>query len=162
MLAGKQVAWRAITILVVTSGLLAVVTTATAYTLTLHDGKTTMELSVEEIGTHVPLYRFDLYDPYQGQTVEMEGVIFRDFLAHHLGEVPPALRFTAWDDYQVTLSGWSDPNWYLITHENGAPITLRERGPLRLVERNYGDRDTGHLRDFNEWVWMIRRIEALW
>ncbi|MGS2743318.1 hypothetical protein ACU6TU_06940 [Halomonas sp. LS-001] len=145
-----------------TIGLLAVATTATAYTLTLDNGETTLEVPVEEIGTHIPSHRFALYDPYQGETVEMQGVIFRDFLMHHWGEVPPALHFTAWDDYKVTLSGWSNPNWYLITHENGAPITLRERGPLRLVERDYGDRDTSNLRAFNDWVWMIRRIEALW
>ena len=133
MLADKKVAWRAINRLMMMSVLLVVAATATAHTLTLNDGETTINVPVEDIGKHVPLHRFEIYDPYQGQTIEVQGVIFRDFLIHHLGEVPPSLRFTAWDDYHVTLSGWNNPNWYLITHENGTLITLRERGPLTLL-----------------------------
>lgn len=105
---------------------------------------------------------FTLYDPYHGRDVEMQGFAFQTFLVDQFGEVPPALHFVAWDDYEVTLEGWDDPNWYVITSEDGEPLTLRSRGPLRLVEREYGDRDVENLREFNDWIWMIRSIEAKW
>ncbi|OAZ96321.1 hypothetical protein ADS46_02775 [Halomonas sp. G11] len=90
----------------------------------------------------------------------MQGMPFADFLARHFGRVPDKLRFTAWDGYEVTLGDWDDPNWYLVTIENGKPLSLRSRGPVRLVEREYGDRDVNSLREFNDWIWMIRSIEA--
>lgn len=105
---------------------------------------------------------FTLFDPYQGRDVAMRGLEFRHFLIEQFGTVPPALHFTAWDDYDVTLEGWDDPNWFLIVEEDGVPLTLRSRGPLRLVERDYGTRDVTILREFNDWVWMIRSIEARW
>ncbi|QJR00661.1 hypothetical protein HIR79_15040 [Halomonas sp. PGE1] len=93
--------------------------------------------------------------------MEITGLVFRDLLLETFGEVPAQLRFTAWDDYDVTLGGWDDPNWILVTHHDGEPLTLRQRGPLRLVERDYGSRDPGNLRNFNDWIWMIREVEAL-
>ncbi|WP_245682119.1 hypothetical protein [Billgrantia gudaonensis] len=105
--------------------------------------------------------RFTLYDPFEAADVAMRGLVFRDFLVEHFGEVPEALAFEAWDEYRVTLEGWDDPDWILVTHQNGEPLTLRDRGPLRLVERDYGDRDPENLRGFNDWIWMIRSIEAV-
>ncbi|WP_404297359.1 hypothetical protein [Halomonas sp.] len=104
---------------------------------------------------------FTFYDPYLADEVAIRGLVFRDLLDAQFGEVPEQLIFTAWDDYTVTLGGWDDPNWILVTHHNGEPLGLRERGPLRLVERDYGSRDTANLRNFNDWVWMIRGIEAV-
>ncbi|PCF97759.1 hypothetical protein CPA45_01340 [Vreelandella nigrificans] len=92
----------------------------------------------------------------------MRGIEFRRFLVEQFGEVPPALHFTTWDDYNVTLSGWEDPNWLMVVEEDGEPLTLRSRGPLRLVERDIGTRDIAKLREFNDWIWMIRSIEAQW
>ncbi|MBD3894528.1 hypothetical protein IEI94_01485 [Halomonas sp. ML-15] len=92
--------------------------------------------------------------------MEVAGLVFRDLLEEQFGEVPEELTFTTWDDYQATLGGWDDPNWILVTHQAGEPLSLRERGPVRLVERDYGNRDTGNLRNFNDWIWMIRGIEA--
>lgn len=149
-------------VLLAISSLVVACNVAAQSSVTLLDNDKVLDIPIDTIGSVLPLQRFELYDPYQGHQVNMQGVMFRDFLALHFDEVPPALRFTAWDDYQVTLSGWDDPNWYLVTHEEGAPISLRERGPLRLVERDYGDRDTENLREFNDWIWMIRSIEAVW
>jgi len=103
---------------------------------------------------------FIFFDPYLAEEVAITGLIFRDLLIEQFGEVPDQLAFTAWDDYEVTLGGWDDPNWILVTHQNGEPLGLKERGPVRLVERDYGDRDIANLRNFNDWVWMIREIEA--
>ncbi|MFY0990177.1 hypothetical protein [Halomonas sp. C05BenzN] len=103
---------------------------------------------------------FTFFDPYMAEEVAITGLVFRDLLVEQFGAVPERLAFTAWDDYAVTLGGWDDPNWILVTHHDGDPIGLRERGPLRLVERDYGDRDRANLRNFNDWVWMIRGIEA--
>lgn len=140
---------------------LALPATALAQALNLINGDVTEKIALSDL-RDISDTSFTLYDPYQGREVEMQGVAFQTFLIDHFGQVPPALHFTAWDDYEVTLEEWDDPNWYLITLEDGAPLTLRSRGPVRLVERDYGDRDVESLREFNDWIWMIRSIEAKW
>lgn len=136
-------------------------TSAHARELTLINGDETRHIATESLIQQADT-TFTLFDPYQGREVEMRGFEFRDFLIEQFGDIPPALHFTAWDDYDVTLSGWDDPNWFMIVDEDGEPLTLRSRGPLRLVERDYGARDVNSLREFNDWVWMIRSIEARW
>jgi len=145
---------------------LALPATALAQALNVIDGDVTQKITLSDLH-EMSDTTFTLYDPYQGRDVEMQGVAFRDFLVDQFGEVPPMLHFTAWDDYEVTLDGWDDPSWYLITKEDGEPLTLRSRGPVRLVERDYNaqgneERDVENLREFNDWVWMIRSIEAKW
>ncbi|MDX5433624.1 MAG: hypothetical protein LPK20_08670 [Halomonas sp.] len=129
--------------------------------LLLRDGEREIALSVDELRARADV-EFRFFDPYLAEEVDIRGLVFRELLVEHFGEVPSRLHFEAWDDYDVTLAGWDDPDWILVTHQNGEPITLRHRGPVRLVERDYGDRDPSSLRNFNDWIWMIRRIEAVW
>lgn len=136
-------------------------TLAQAQALNLIDGEITEKIAISDLREQ-PNTTFTVYDPYQGRDVEMQGIPFREFLVEHFGSVPPQLHFTAWDDYEVTLGGWDNPVWYLVTVEDGEPLTLRSRGPVRLVEREYSGRDTENLREFNDWIWMIRSIEAQW
>jgi hypothetical protein len=129
--------------------------------LLLLDGDREVLLSLEALREQADV-EFRFYEPYLAEEVDIRGLVFRDLLQEHFGKVPEQLHFEAWDDYEVTLGGWDDPNWILVTHQNGEPISLRNRGPLRLVERDYGNRDPANLRNFNDWVWMIRSIEAVW
>jgi len=128
--------------------------------VTLRQGEQITRLAVEELRERAEVH-FTFHDPYLAEEVEISGLVFRDLLVETFGEVPARLRFTAWDDYDVTLGGWDDPNWILVTHHDGEPLTLRQRGPLRLVERDCGSRDPANLRNFNDWIWMIREVEAL-
>nr|WP_232230364.1 hypothetical protein [Halomonas sp. 1513] len=122
-------------------------------------GEQEAQLAVAELRERADV-RFTFFDPYLADEVEVTGLVFRELLKEQFGAVPEQLTFTAWDDYEVTLGGWDDPNWILVTHQDGEPLGVRERGPVRLVERDYGDRDPDNLRNFNDWVWMIRSIEA--
>src|SRR5690554_3414734 len=130
-------------------------------TLVLRDGTDDEIFKIAELRDQANV-EFRFYDPYLAEEVVVRGLVFRNFLQEHFGAVPAELYFESWDDYNVTLSGWDDPNWILVTHQNGEPLTLRQRGPLRLVERDYGNRDPTRLRNFNDWMWMIRSIEAVW
>lgn len=135
---------------------------AYAQALSMINGDAKKTLSINDLRQKSDITQ-TVFDPYQGREVEMRGLEFRRFLIDQFGDVPPALRFSTWDDYEVTLGGWHDPNWLLVTEEDGKPLSLRSRGPLRLVEQAYDDqRDVEKLREFNDWIWMIRSIEAKW
>ncbi|WP_391089249.1 hypothetical protein [Vibrio sp. NH-UV-68] len=101
-----------------------------------------------------------IYAPYRSQDVAMKGVYVEDLLAKHFPAVPNSITLTALDGYAVKLDDWLKKHWLLVTHENGQPLTLRQHGPVRLVESSYEGRDPSNLRNFNNWIWMVVRIEA--
>ncbi|MCE8026593.1 hypothetical protein HOP59_20905 [Halomonas sp. MCCC 1A11058] len=157
---GRDVYGRALAVLL-GALLLSPAVQANPDSLLLHDGEREIELSIESLRERADV-EFHFFEPYLTEEVSIRGLVFRDLLVEHFGRVPSQLHFVAWDDYDVTLPDWDDPNWILVTHQDDEPISLRQRGPVRLVERDYGSRDPGNLRNFNDWVWMIRSIEAVW
>lgn len=105
--------------------------------------------------------RFSFHAPFRGAQVEVQGHRLADVLQQYLGRTPERLQLVASNDYTVQFEQWDPDNWILVTHENGEPLSVRNHGPLRLVERDYGERDPGNLRNFTDWIWMLNRIEVL-
>ena len=102
----------------------------------------------------------DIYGPYRKSNLTVRGYPFAAFLKVHFGSVPDKIKITAVDGYQIELSDIDDRDWFLVTHENGKVIDLRNHGPLRLVETDLGDRDPNILALYDDWIWMIKTIEA--
>lgn len=103
---------------------------------------------------------FTFHDPYLGEDIAIRGVELGEWARQAFGEKVERITITAVDGFEVNFDALPDPRWVLVTHHDGEPIGLGEKGPLRLVERHYGDRDLENLRNFNDWIWMIQRIEG--
>ncbi len=103
---------------------------------------------------------FRFYDPYLGREVDLRGLELGDWARNTFGQEVETLTLTAMDGFQVAFDELPGANWILVTHLDGNALGLRDKGPLRLVERDYGDRDVDNLRLFNDWIWMIERIEG--
>lgn len=133
---------------------------ASVDSLLIVDGDRSIELPITGLRDRADL-EFTFYAPYRGREVTIRGIALTDLLEHEIGRVPERIRLEAHDGYIIELDDWASGSWVLVTHENGEPLTLRQQGPVRLVERDYGDRNPEHLRSFNLWVWMLKSIEAL-
>ncbi len=131
-----------------------------ANSLLLLDSDKQVEVSVDDLRAQSDL-DFILYDPFRGVELEIRGILLDKVLKKHIGRLPKQIKLTAHDGYELIFENWTTNNWVIVTQENGEPISLRERGPLRLVERDIGSKDPSNLRDFNDWVWMLKVIEAL-
>lgn len=129
-------------------------------TLVLIDNGKRVEVAVDDLRVQADQL-FTLYDPFRGVEVEIRGIMLDKVLDEHLGRLPKQIKFTAYDGYDLTFNSWKKDNWVIVTHEDGEPISLRQRGPLRLVERDIGDKNPKNLRDFNDWVWMLKTVEVL-
>lgn len=128
--------------------------------LLLVDGNRQVSVSVQELRQQAYV-EFTIYAPFRRKEIAMRGIYLDDVLQKYLSRLPTKLRFTATDEYQITFNDWKKKHWVLITHEDGKALNLRQRGPLRLVEINNEGKDVNNLRDFNDWVWMLIKIEAL-
>jgi len=131
-----------------------------AATLELVDGDTRLVLDVDALvasatESHVA------FAPFRKRTVEFRGHDFEAFLQQYLKHKVSRVNVTAVDGYQVSLSGIEGQTWMLVTHEDGKPLELRTHGPLRLIQTNIGDRDPNNMSLFDDWIWMIERIEVV-
>lgn len=102
----------------------------------------------------------ELYEPFRRDRIAVRGIRLADFVRQHFEGTPRAIALQAHDGYSIEISDWQDSNWILMTHEDERPLTLRTHGPVRLVQEDLRDRNPEILRDFIDWVWMIKRIEA--
>lgn len=125
----------------------------------IQNGATT-EISVDSLREHA-VVEFELYEPFRREIIQVRGLMLSEFLARHFDPYPETIKLTAHDNYTSTLSRWDKENWVLMTHENGRPLGLRQQGPVRLLEKDYTGRNPENLRHFNDWVWMIKSIEAV-
>jgi hypothetical protein len=127
--------------------------------LILIDKHQNFELSIESLRKQANV-EFRLFSPFRGHEVQVRGILLESLLEQHLSRVPDKIKFIARDGYAITFEHWQPNHWFIITHENGEPLSLRQQGPLRVVERN-SRRDPTNLRNFNDWIWMLQKIEIL-
>lgn len=128
--------------------------------LILTDDQLQIELSVTSLRKQADT-EFTLFAPFRGRKVQMRGILLETLFKEHLQRVPNKIKLTAIDGYEITLDDWQENHWLIVTHEDGQELTLRQRGPLRLIGRDYAGRDPKNLRAFNDWIWMLQGIEAL-
>jgi len=128
--------------------------------ISLIQNERTIEVSVDTLREQAEV-EFELYEPFRRETIQVRGVMLDALLSEHFDPYPDTIKLTAHDDYVTTLSRWDKANWVLMTHENGRALGLRQQGPVRLLEKDYTGRNPENLRHFNDWVWMIKSIEAV-
>lgn len=128
--------------------------------LTLVDGENRHEVPIDSIRQDADL-EFTIFDPFRARDVTIRGILLDQFLQRHLSRVPKTIKLIAHDEYALVFTEWTASQWVIVTHEDGQPLSLRNQGPLRLVERQYHGRDPKNLRDFNDWVWMLKTIEIV-
>jgi len=139
--------------------LLPSVVVANADILTLVDGELRHEVPIDAIRQDADL-EFAIFDPFRGREVKIRGILLDQLLRSYFSRVPSSIKLTAHDEYALVFTGWQASQWAIVTHEDGQPLSLRSQGPLRLVQRQYHGRDPKNLRDFNDWVWMLKTIET--
>ena len=127
--------------------------------LTLVDGDRRQEIPVESIRQQADL-EFTMFEPFRGREVKIRGILLEQFLEKNLSSLPKKIKLIAYDDYVLVFTDWRAKHWVVVTHEDGKPLSLRNQGPLRLVERHYPGKDPKNLRDFNDWIWMLKAIET--
>ena len=133
---------------------------ATDDTLQLVEGGHNTEIAIEDLQQQAKT-EFTIFAPFRGREVKMRGILLDEILLQHLSKMPKTIKLIAADGYEITFNNWRKGNWIVVTYEDDKPLTIRQQGPLRLIERNDGNKDPENLRNFNDWVWMLVRIEVI-
>jgi hypothetical protein len=113
--------------------------------------------AIEALG----LVRYTVRDPWLEQELEFTGVLLTDLLAA-AGANPDAttLHITALDDYEVEISIADVRRWpvMLATQTAGAPMSIEDKGPTRIVFP--ADPTIDALRYKDLWIWQLKTIEV--
>lgn len=128
-----------------------------ANALTIDHGDRKYELNVDELAADSD-FSLLMYAPFRGKEVLFEGYRLNDFLSHVTGHPVETATFYAIDGYHYKIDDIPSSSWVLVTKENGHRLTLREHGPLRLIETDLNGRTPHNLALFDNWIWMIDRI----
>lgn len=95
---------------------------------------------------------------------EFDGVLLRDLLREIGIEKAPEIKITALDDY-ITLiprKDWGKWDVILATRHEKKTMSIREKGPLRIV---YPMDIGGEIADSDmrlRWIWAIKSIEPVY
>lgn len=127
--------------------------------LIIMDDNKRIEIPLEEL-KNKSTTTFSIFAPFRSKEITVSGIYVEDLLQQYLSYIPSEVKLNATDGYEVILKNWKRRHWLVVTAENGIPLTLRNHGPLRVIEREYGKLDAKNLRNFNHWVWMLEKIEA--
>ena len=127
--------------------------------LLLIDKETQIKISVDQFRDQAKT-EFTINDPFQEKEIQVKGILLETLFKQYLSYIPKRFKLIALDGYEVSFSHWQKKHWLIVTHEDGQPISLRQRGPLRLIERAPNGKNPKNLRSFNDWIWMLQRIEV--
>jgi hypothetical protein len=113
--------------------------------------------TIEQMG----LVRYVVHDPWLNGDFEFTGVLLSAFV-DAVGASPDAttLKFRAIDDYEVELALADVRRWpiMLATRTNGAPMTIEDKGPTRVVFPYDQFPEIDQLTYKDLWIWQISSI----
>lgn len=137
--------------------LLILLPSAAVQALTIVDHDNVYELSLADIRASADASH-QMYSPFRRQQTLFQGYALDRFLRDHVGHPVDRATIHATDGYVYQISDIEAGDWMLVTSENGHPLSIREHGPLRLIETQVDPDSINNLALFDHWVWMIDRI----
>ncbi|MGB2063735.1 MAG: hypothetical protein ACPHUL_01180 [Marinomonas gallaica] len=102
-----------------------------------------------------------MYGPFRRQEVVYEGYDLSLFLQQNLNVNANTVVIDAIDGYKMTLKNIDSRPLMLVVKEDSKPLSIREHGPSRIIETDLGGRDARNISLFDDWVWMIKKIEVI-
>lgn len=91
-----------------------------------------------------------------------EGVLLSDLLVHGGMEKCTSIGITALDDYQVGIPCKDIEKWpvLLATRREGKMMSIREKGPTRIIYPKDLGGDIAFSDMRNRWIWAIKTISV--
>lgn len=115
-------------------------------------------LSVEKT---FKLQKFHLYNPWEKQENTYEGILLNQLIEKYGSKDTKILKLIALDDYTIDFpkSLYENERILLAAKVDGEFISIREKGPMRIVFVDYNTEEKKYELNLEKWLWMIKKIE---
>ena len=118
-------------------------------------------LSVDELTHGLKYVSERVYNPYEKRTDIYGGVLIDEFVQKYANENTQSIELIAIDDYSITITKdeWKSMRIILSTEINNKKISIKNKGPLRIVFPDYDPQETQYQTNIASWIWMIKKIK---
>ncbi len=120
--------------------------------------------SIEEI-SKLPQSTANIHDPYsKNKKINFQGVLLADLFKIHANSSSKKMEIIAINDYKVTIDKdfIESERMLLAIKGDGSFLTVKEKGPARIVVPGKGELKDGKLaKEGVNWVWFVRSINFL-
>ena len=118
-------------------------------------------ISVKELEHPFELLELNVYNPYEKRSDLYKGIFLDQLVRHYAKEGITSVTLKAIDDYEITISkeSWTKHRIMLSTQVNGDYISIKKKGPLRIVCPDVKPKTQAYKDLLPIWVWMITKIE---
>lgn len=105
--------------------------------------------------------KFNTFNPWEKQKDYYEGIFLNEFIKKYGKKDVKEVKIKALDDYEITFSKelYENERILLSYKVNGKYISIREKGPMRIVFVDYDASKKKYELNLPKWLWMIRSIE---
>lgn len=99
---------------------------------------------------------------WEGESGLYQGVYLKDLLAQTGLENAPFLKTKALDDYAVKIpqNMWTEGKAILVTRRDGKELSIRNKGPLRLMFPTQEDSVLKSATAPDYWIWNLKSIQG--
>ncbi len=128
--------------------------------LTIKTGNSVREVALADLET-LPMHEVTASITVEEPIKTFEGILLRDVLAY-LGALDAEEITVRGDDaYAASIPQKDWKTWpvLLATRSEGKPLTLRQRGPARVIYPMQDFEELNHRRYRNRSVWMVQEIQ---
>ncbi|MCE0495690.1 molybdopterin-dependent oxidoreductase [Vibrio salinus] len=118
-------------------------------------------LTIKTLEQNLPLVTITAYNPWDEKTEDYTG-FWLNIMAKKLGTPDvQSILLTGLDGYQVSFNRneWLSDKILLATKVNGSYISVREKGPLRVIFSEFDKNNAEDGLKLPKWMWMITRVE---
>lgn len=117
-------------------------------------------VTAEQLSKEFSIQKFHLYNPWEKQTDTYEGILFTELVKKY-GNKTKELKFIALDDYTITFAKelYENERILLAFKVNGKYLSIKEKGPMRVVFVDYDPNQKKYELNLEKWLWMIKKIE---
>lgn len=124
-------------------------------------GDQVIKISPRELEKIIETSTFELYNPWDKEVGKYTGILLDKFATYFGKDNVKQIKFIAIDDYRVEINKefWNSERILLVTRVNGKYISLKERGPLRIMFVDYDVNKKKYEKNLPLWLWMIKKIE---
>lgn len=117
--------------------------------------------TIKTIEQNFELTAARLYNPWEKREEVYSGLFLDELVAKYALPETRKIRFIAIDGYSIVIEWfeWQKYRTLLATRINERHLSVRQKGPMRIVFPDYVADNEEYKANLHQWMWMINRIE---
>lgn len=118
-------------------------------------------ITAQQLDEQFKTLKFTVYNPWEKQEDSYEGIFLDQLAKHYAKDSIEKIVIKAIDDYTITFEKelYMNERILLAYKVNGEFISVRDKGPMRIIFVDYDSSKKKYELNLAKWLWMIKTID---